>query len=505
MMTRTLTEAFRKRKAPKSALPQAALTAPNHCNRDMMPSTTMTIDSTTTKADGESVREIVHILAPHRPSILHPSEAAILADNATRARECVGIRDKRNVGRSDAFAVGIGYRSGQNGYAQGASLRWILTQDGNSGASLEDLLDHNLAYKHMHQYRRCPIPVRRKAHDLLLAAAPELHVMLREHTAAVVADRRAVLLSHHQANVEASTRKFSYVDTHPSRKSWCQPEVFPGVSPGISGMTLNFLIHSPGQYGTDQPESEPVATRSTPPPLSTPHYKPYLNTMEPSKWAWKDERFWPTAKRHKQGKVHKDDNDWSESLGHLALWTHDERSCETPLLGGECCMRVNGQVLLVGRCANSVIASFDTIDHVAAATEPRGVISEDDRAQCGSLVCQVSRIVANSTRLCINAEGKAFAVNAAQKSWLMLQGVIPVTNNEQKRPSWAWLIKKVEKFPINLPKSEVTANMLMSYFVKANSNIQEFYKLSSDVEGLGEGEGEDEDEGEGDDEGDDEG
>lgn len=85
------------------------------------------------------------VLASHMPSILDMHDSARLARMADDAIEFVGTKDKRNVGRSDAFAVQAGYRSGHNGNAQGKDLRWFIAL-GTQAATLEDLFNRRLVF-----------------------------------------------------------------------------------------------------------------------------------------------------------------------------------------------------------------------------------------------------------------------------------------------------------------------------------------------------------------------
>ena len=397
------------------------------------------------------------------------TSAALLASVVPAIRATSGNVDKRN-----AMKVEAGFKSTNKGYATAMTTHWMhscfMNTERERSMCKDDLFDAKLLAATCGAMGRPVIPQRKNADAFFHQPEhAELLAWLQEHATAVAAEKR-ILDPCSAFEDEACTQPFTYLRGGVDVEK-CHPELFPGMSPGLSALTLNAQEVSECPAGMTATLARTEFAKST-----------VISSFRMVA------SFPPDTMCCVHG--HRDDADRCNldhmglhhpHLSYLGLFLHGDPAL---VKGGEFFVKLTGDVSLAVAPARAlpVFGSFYGAWHAAArAYFCEGSETQEASHVRGSVVMNLSRLVARSSVCVRRCPGLPLASNSAQKCWLVQMGLISLNDNERTRASHKELRDKVINYPINNP-TWCTAALLQPYITTAARFWYEYEALASVTE-----------------------
>lgn len=395
---------------------------------------------------------VIDAEAAQRLAALAPAVACAQANN-----------DKRQ-----GMKVEAGFKASHMGYATAKGTHWMHSMfvgtTKERSMTKEDLLNADLLASTCHAMGRPPIPERKKGEEFFHRPEhADALCWLQRQAAQVVAQKR--LLDPQSAREdELSTATFTYLRGGLD-VTQLSCELFPGISPGISALTLNVQ------------QVMPVPVKDT--------HSVYSTCSAPS--SLRMSHLFP-GDSYCSMNGHEDDNDrntleWMglehPHLSYLGVFLH---GAPTEVLGGEFFAKLpqteNICVAVAPSCALPVFGSLFGLWHTASqAYLTPNSSPKSSRYVRGSVVMNLSRLVARSTACARRCCGLPLASNYAQKHWLLRAGLIPLSSNEYSRGAHAALRERVKGYPINNPET-CTPDLMRPFVDRAKRFWYEYEALA---------------------------
>ena len=389
--------------------------------------------------------------------------AAMLASVVPAVSEASSNQDKRNALKAEA-----GFKSTNKGYATAKTTHWMhscfMNTQHERSMCKEDMLDAHLLARSCGAMGRPVVPERKISDEFFHRPEhSELLAWMEKQAAAVAAEKR-ILDPCSAAEDEACTQPFMYLRGGIDVQT-CHPELFPGKSPGLSALTLNAQVISGCPAGT----AAGLA------------HTEFATSRDPSSFRMVTS-FPPDTCCSLHGHLDNADRCKLEHMGlkhphlsYLGLFLHGDPS---HVCGGEFFVKLTGDISLAVAPSHAlpVFGSFYGLWHAAARAYLCTGSNMLDSVR-GSVVMNLSKLVARSSACARRCPGLPLASNGAQKNWLVRMGLSPLNGNELTRPKHKALRDKVINYPINNPQW-CTAERMQPYVTEAARFWYEYEALA---------------------------